>query len=252
MVANQKTPRQEIIDQVLTLLGNNIVEVDVTLDDLNVAMELALDRYRQRSSNAVQEAVFFLTLRPEMQTYTLPKEIIEVSRVHRRGLSANAGNTTGNQYDPFSLAYTNLYLLQPTGQGDLLTYEYYNQWLETAGKMFGSEYDFRWDSREHKLIIFRHQQVNEDVLLTAYMSVTEDGILTGTYSRPWVRSYALAQTKFILGQAYEKFSSIPGPNGAITLNGAQLKAEAAAEMTALEEDLNKYQDGGRPLPFMIG
>jgi hypothetical protein len=252
MVANQKTPRQEIIDQIKTLLGDKLIEVDAELENYTTALDIALDRYRQRSSNAVQEAVFFLTLRPEMQTYTLPKEIQEVTRIHRRGLSANAGNTTGNQYDPFSLAYTNLYLLQPTGQGDLLTYEYYNQWLETAGRMFGSEYDFRWDSREHKLIIFRHQQVHEDVLLTAYMSVNEDGLLLGTYSRPWIRSYALAMVKMIIGQAYEKFSSIPGPQGAITLNGSQLKAEGQAEMTTLEEEINKYRDGGRPLPFMIG
>lgn len=252
MAANQKTPRQEIIDQILVLLGNSLVDVDIELIDLNTALDLALDKYRQRSSNAVQEAGFFLTLRPDMDNYTLPKEIVEITRVWRRGLSANSGNTTGNQFDPFSLAYTNLYLLQPTGQGDLLTFEYYNQFLQTAGRLFGSNYDFRWDARQHKLMIIRHQQVNEDVLLTAYMAVPEDGILTDIYSRPWVRSYALAQTKWILGQAYEKFSSIPGPNGSITLNGAQLKAEAEKEMTDLEEQINKYTDGGKPLPFIFG
>lgn len=252
MVANNKTPRQELIDEVKTLLGNNVVDVDLTLDDYNLAVKIAIERYRQRSTSASSEVFFFLTLRPEMQTFTLPNEIIEVARIHRRGLSANAGNTTGNQYDPFSLAYTNLYLLQPTGQGDLLTYEYYNQWLETAGKMFGSEYDFRWDANTHKLTIIRHQQVHEDVVLTAWMTQSDDNIILGNYSKPWIRSYALAQAKMILGQAYEKFSSIPGPQGAITLNGAQLKAEAATAMTELEEEIKKYMDGGRPLPFMIG
>ena len=252
MVATSKTPRQELIDQVKTLLGNNVIDVDLTLEDYDLAVQIALERYRQRSTNAATEAFFFLTLRPEMQTYTLPKEIIEVTKIHRRGLSANAGNTTGNQYDPFSLAYTNLYLLQPTGQGDLLTYEYYNQWLETAGKLFGSEYDFRWDSNQHKLTIIRHQQVHEDVVLSAWKVNSDNEIIEGTYSRPWIRSYSLAQAKFILGQAYEKFSSIPGPQGAITLNGAQLKAEATTEMANLEEEIKRYSEGGRPLPPLIG
>jgi hypothetical protein len=252
MSANQKTPRQKLIDQILIMLGNNVVDIDLTLDDLNLAVDLAIERYEQRSSNAVEEASFFLTLRPETQSYTLPKEIIEVQAIYRRGLSVNAGNTTSNQYDPFSLAYTNLYLLQPTGQGDLLTFEFYSEWIETAGKLFGSTYDFRWDSRTNKLMIIRHQQVNEDVLLKTYMKVSEDGLITGRYSGPWIRSYALAQAKLILGQAYEKFSSIPGPNGAITLPGATLKAEAAAEITDLENQLNTYQDGGRGLPFIIG
>lgn len=252
MAAKEKSPRQKLLDQVLIMLGNNVIEIDLTLDDLNLCVDLALDRYRQRSQNSTEEASFFLSLAPETQSYTLPKEIIEVESVLRRSLSANSGQTTAGQYDPFSLAYTNLYLLQPTGQGDLLTFELYNQYLETAGKLFGSTYDFRWDDRTSRLTIIRHQQIHEDVLLKTHMSVTEDTLITGRYSGPWLRSYTLAQAKLILGQAYEKFSSIPGPNGAITLPGATLKAEAVAEITDLEAQLNAYQDGGRPLPFIIG
>lgn len=252
MAANEKSPRQKLIDQVLIMLGNNVVDIDLTLSDMDLAVDLALERYKQRSSNSVEEASFFLTLRPEAQSYTLPKEIVEVESILRRGLSVNAGNTSGNQYDPFSLAYTNLYLLQPTDQGDLLTFEFYSEWIETAGKLFGSTYDFRWTDRTNKLTIIRNQQIHEDVLIKAYMEVSEDGLITGRYSGPWLRSYTLAQAKMILGQAYEKFSSIPGPNGSITLPGATLKAEAAAEITDLENQLNTYQDGGRGLPFIIG
>lgn len=252
MTANAKTPRQKMLDQVLILLGNNLIEVDLTVDDLNTAADLAIDRYRQRSGNSTQEAAFFLTLRPDAQEYTLPKEIVEVQGVFRRGLSANAGQTTGNQYDPFSLAYTNLYLLQPTGQGDLLTFEYYSEWQKTAGKLFGSTYDFRFDNRTGKLTILRHQQVLEDVGLIAQFDVDEAGLLTSRYSLPWIRSYTIAMCKMILGQAYEKFSGIPGPNGQVTLNGSQLKAEALTEMNDLEQQINNYQDGGRPLPFLIG
>ena len=251
MAAIQKTPRQILIDQVLTLLGNNLIDVDLEFEDLDLAVTMALERYRQRAGNATQEAVFFLTLRPEEQSYTLPKEVIEVEAITRRGLSANT-TTTSNQYDPFSLAYTNLYLLQPTGQGDLLTFEYYSEWLETAGKLFGATYDFRWDSRTNRLIILRNQRVNEDVLIKVYMDVNDDLLISGRYSKPWIRSYSVAQTKLILGQAYEKFSGVPGPNGQITLNGAQLKAEAIAEMTDLEDQLRMYQDGSKPLPFLIG
>ena len=252
MVANQISAKQKVIRQALTMLGDNLVDIDVSPEDTNTALELALDRYRQRSSDSTQEAVFFLTLQPERQTYTLPKEIIEVQSIKRRGLSANEGQTTGNQYDPFQLAYTNLYLLQPTGQGDLLTFEYYNQWLNTAGRMFGAVYDFRWDARQHKITIIRHQEVNEDVLLIAYMDVSDDALIEGRYSRPWIRSYTIAQLKMIIGQAYEKFSSIPGPNGTITLNGAQLKAEAEKEIADLENQISTYQVGNRPLPFLIG
>jgi hypothetical protein len=94
--------------------------------------------------------------------------------------------------------------------------------------------------------------VLEDVGIVAYMDVTEDALIVGRYSQPWIRGYALAVSKMILGQAYEKFSSIPGPNGQVVLNGAQLKAEGTAEMALLESQIDNYQDGGRPLPFLIG
>ncbi len=252
MTANQKTPRQKTLDEILLMLGNEIVDVDIGLDSLNLALDLSIERYRQRSSNSMEEGAFFLTLRPETTTYTLPEEIVEVTAILRRGLSVNAGMTTSNQYDPFSLAYTNLYLLQPTGQGDLLTYEYYSQWIETAGKLFGSTYDFRWEPTSKKLTIIRNQRVNEDVLIKAYYDKAEDMLLNGRYSKPWIRSYGMAQAKLMIAQAYEKFSSLPGPNGSITLPGAALRDQANAEITDLEAQLNNYIDGGRPLPFIIG
>jgi hypothetical protein len=55
-----------------------------------------------------------------------------------------------------------------------------------------------------------------------------------------------------LGEAREKFATIAGPAGGTVLNGAALKAEAAAEMDALMIDLANYVDGGSPMWFTIG
>ena len=252
MAPQEKAPKQILREDILTLLGNNLIDVDLTTADLDMAIKVAVEKYRQRSSNAVTETGFFLTLSPNSTSYTLPKEVIEIESIQRRGLSADAGSSTAQQYDPFSLAYTNLYLLQPTGQGDLLTYDLYSQWLGTAGKLFGATYDFRWDSYQNKLTIIREQRVYEDVLLKAYLEVPEDSLITGRYSSTWLRNYSTAKAKEILGQAYEKFSAIPGATGSITLNGAQLKAEAVAEMNALEEQLKTYQSGERPIGIVIG
>ena len=71
-------------------------------------------------------------------------------------------------------------------------------------------------------------------------------------SLPWLRDYTLAQCKMMLGQAYEKFSTIAGPQGGTSLNGSALKTEAQAMMEKLEEDLKNYIDGGDPLSFIIG
>lgn len=252
-----KKARQEMRQDILTILGNDMIEVDdqLTPNTLDRCIKFAVERYRQRASNAVEESIVFLTLDEEQQDYFLPEEVITVRKVYRRGLSSSAsvGSDVSSEFDPFDLAFTNLYLLQAGGQGGLVTYESYHQYLETAGKLFGSEYNFTWDERSKRLRIIRYQRVKEEALLQVYNQVPEELLLADQYgSKPWLRSYATAQAKMILGQVYEKFSNIPGPGGGFVLNGSQLKAEAQAEMETLELELQRFRDNSDPLGFIIG
>ena len=106
--------KQDIINDVKTMLGGSMVEVELDPNDYQTALRISLDRYRQRSSNAVEEAYVFLELQYEQTEYYLPQEITDVRQIFRRGL----GGTNGGTYiDPFSLAYTNLYLLQAGAGG---------------------------------------------------------------------------------------------------------------------------------------
>jgi hypothetical protein len=72
------------------------------------------------------------------------------------------------------------------------------------------------------------------------------------YSGIWIKDYALANCKMMLGQAYEKFATIASPQGGTSLNGAALKAEGKAEMDQLELDLINNKDNQQPLTFVIG
>jgi opacity protein-like surface antigen len=57
--------------------------------------------------------------------------------------------------------------------------------------------------------------------------------------RQWIRRYALALTKEMLGGVRGKYQSVPIPGDAATLDFARLLSEAAAEKTALIEELQK-------------
>lgn len=252
---NISTPKQKLIKQILTLLGNNIIDLDdhLTTDDIMTCIDLALDRYRQRAGNSQEESIAFLTLQPDQQDYILPQETMEVREIFRKSLSpTTSGQSSATEFDPFNIAYTNIYLLQAGGQQGLATWELYNEYLETASLLFGGHYNFTWDHRTKRLRIVRNQKVEEEVLLWIYNRIPDESIITDTYAGPWVRSFALAQAKMILGQAYEKFNQLAGPQGGVTLNGASLKAEGKEEMDKLEEELRVYIDGSNPLGFIVG
>ncbi len=59
----------------------------------------------------------------------------------------------------------------------------------------------------------------------------------------WIRKFSLALSKETLGQIRGKFgNSVPIPGDNITLNASELLSQAAAEMTALKDELNKQLD----------
>lgn len=55
--------------------------------------------------------------------------------------------------------------------------------------------------------------------------------------KQWIRRYALAVSKEMLGQVRSKFSTVPIPGESINLNGDALLAQAKDEQTALKEEL---------------
>ena len=73
-----------------------------------------------------------------------------------------------------------------------------------------------------------------------------------TWAGIWIRDYALANCKVMLGEAREKFSQIASPQGGTALNGSALKTEGKAELERLEMDIINNKDNQQPLTFVIG
>jgi len=60
--------------------------------------------------------------------------------------------------------------------------------------------------------------------------------------KQWIRRFALALTKEMLGQVRGKFSTVPIPGESVTLNAADLLGQAKAEQDALRDELKTTLD----------
>ena len=249
-MAKDKSNRAKIIDDIRNILGDGMVDVELDPKHYEQGLDLAVDRFRQRSSNANEESTLFLRMLANTNEYTLPNEIIEVRETFRRALGSD--EQSGIDIDPFELAYTNLYFLQAGRIGGLATWEAFSQYQETVGRLFGNKINFTWDTATKKLTLVRKPVHDETLLLQVYMLRTDETLLTDPYAKPWLRDYALAQCKMMLGEARSKFGNLPGAQGGVTLNGETLKNEATATLERLEDEIQKYSDGGDPLTFVIG
>jgi hypothetical protein len=115
-----QTGQQEIYDYVKTSLGDGMVEVELDPKHYETALQRAINRYRQRSSNAVEESYAFLELKQDQNKYILPDEIINVRELGRRTVgSRSESGQGGTLFEPFNLAYTNTYLLRAGAAGGL-------------------------------------------------------------------------------------------------------------------------------------
>lgn len=248
-----ETEKQKIVEYIQTMLGDGMIDVELDPKHYNIAIERALNKFRQRSSNSVEESFGFLTLQTDVNEYTLSKEVMQVRQVFRRTVgSRTGGGDGGTLFEPFNLAYTNTYLLASTQMGGIATYYMFASYQKEVGKMFGSYINFDWNSTTKKLRITQRPRGEENVLLWMYNHKPDFILLQDTFANQWLKDYALATCKLMLGEAREKFAQIASPQGATSLNGTALKAEGKAEMETLELDLVNYKDGGMPLTFVIG
>jgi hypothetical protein len=57
--------------------------------------------------------------------------------------------------------------------------------------------------------------------------------------KQWIRKYTLALSKELLGAIREKYSSVPIPDGEVSLDGAALRSEAQVEKDELVKQLRE-------------
>jgi hypothetical protein len=250
------TPRQKLLHQVNLLMGGEIVDLELDAEHFNVALDVALGRYRQRSGNSMEESFVFLDVQPEVAAYKLSDEVQEVLNVYRRSIAGSAG---GASVDPFSLAFTNnIYLMQNpagmggSGAGTLATYDFAMQYQSLVGRMFGRDVMYTYDSSTHVLTLERRFGSVEQVALHVYNMRPETVLLGDPYALPWLREYTIAMCKQMMGEARSKFSTIAGPQGGFSLNGAEMKTEARAEMDRLEKELLDLMDQHNGWPIVCG
>jgi hypothetical protein len=247
------TQKQEVFDYVHTSLGGGMVDVELDPVHYETALKDALDRFRQRSDNSVEESYMFLPLVQDQNDYILPNEVIEVRQIYRRSIgSRSGGGDGGTLFEPFNLAYTNTYLLASSNMGGVATYNMFAQYQELVGRMFGSFIEFKWNTTTKKLTILQRPRQGEEVLLECYNYRPDSELLKDYLAQKWLRDYTLAKCKYMLGEARSKFNTIAGPQGGTSLNGDALKQEAQAEMERLEIEVKTQTGGGQGYSFAIG
>ena len=87
------TKKQEVFDYVNAMLGGGMIDVELDPIHYETALNKALNRFRQRSDNAVEESYLFLDTIIDVNEYTLPSEVMEVRKMFRRSIGSRPGTS---------------------------------------------------------------------------------------------------------------------------------------------------------------
>ena len=246
------TLKQNLFEYVRLQLGSQIIDIELDAEHFEAAYQRTIGVYRQRSQNAYEESYTFLELVTNVNIYDLPQEVISVRQIYRRTFGDSTGPFASN-FDPFSQASMNVYLMNFNVAGGLATYEFYSDYVKMAGRMFGAYMNYTFNPVTKKLQLIRDPKgTGESVLMWTYNLKPEFNLLSDFQIQQWIRDYMVANSKLIIGEAREKFSTLAGPQGGGSLNGAAMKAEGQAGIDKCLEDLRNYVDGSQPLSFIIG
>jgi len=247
-----ETLKQDLFKYVQYQLGGQIIDLELDAEHYEAAYRNTVGTYRQRAQNAYEESYSFMELVANVNIYDLPQEVITVRQIFRRTFGDSTGPFASN-FDPFSQASMNVYLMNFNVSGGLATYDFYSQYVELAGRMFGAYMNYTWNPVTKKLQLIRDPKgTGENVLLWTYNLKPEVNMLQDFQIQQWIRNYMYGNCKLIIGEAREKFATIAGPQGGGSLNGAAMKAEGTAVMAQCLEDLKNYVDGSQPLTWVIG
>ena len=246
------TLKQNLVEYVRLQLGADIIDIELDPAHYEAAYQKTLGTYRQRAQNAYEESYSFMYLVKDENIYQLPQEVISVRQIFRRTFGDATGPFASN-FDPFAQASLNVYLMNFNVAGGLATYDFYSQYVELAGRMFGAYMNYTYNPVTKKLQLVRDpKSSNEAVLLWTYNLKPEINLLSDFQISQWIRDYMVANCKMIIGEAREKFATIAGPQGGGSLNGTAMKGEAQTQMDALIDQLSKYVDASQPLTWVIG
>jgi hypothetical protein len=237
--------RLRLINILKAQLGYPALCVELSEEQFNVAIDNALDTYRQLSVGAYERRFFIFPLNANQTVYHLnsPQDrtdaVVQVMKIHRMNMYGVTGSGPDNTWGQ---AWAQQWYNMSGGAGDLLSVHLVHAWSEEYTKIFAGDIPFTWNEARRELALLRMVRTPEKVVLEVELERSEQELLLDRWCKQFIQNWALAECKEYLGMIRSKYSSgTPGPAGTITLNGETMLAEARQDFTELKQALLDYE-----------
>lgn len=223
-------------------LGYPVVDVELTPEQIDHAINLALMEFRTRSGMAYKRGFFFMPLKANEQRYQLTSKATDMNKiVDVLGVYRMSGSFLSTAHGAGVYGQIVLQHMYNMGTFDLLSFHIMSEYTKLLEMLFAARITYQWNEQKRELFINHRFAMNEKlVCIEATSERTEQDLMTDRYARTWIRKWALAQCRMMLAETRGKFSTLPGAGGGVSLNASDLRQQAKEDMEACIADIDDY------------
>jgi len=224
---------REILDFILARLGYPVVKVELTPFQIKTAIDEAIQRMSYHAPMWSKQYAVFQTVAGQ-NLYELPQFIADnlTYVVYKKTLLSIQAQAGTLEFDYFIKYFQDAHLFSDFSVGEFYILQMH---LEMVRKILSQEGS--WDVLNNRILQLNPTPVVDDYCILEYRALDANTIHPAYKS--WIKRFALACAKEILGQIRSKFKSLPGPGGGAQLNGDALIEQATKEKEKLLEELLK-------------
>lgn len=241
------TTKEEFSQYCLRKLGSPLIQINVSVDQIDDRIDEALQLFYEQHYNATEEHIIFYPITSTDVTngfIALPGDIIGVTDVLRPQLASGASSLDYQAFINDIYSFTSPYIY-----GDLTYYYMTEMRISQLKNLLIAERRFNYNTLSNKLIIaggLGDSYTKEGYLLIKCLKKLhgEQDTIIDTNDVPyniwkdvWLRDYATALIKMQWGQNLSKYQNVQMLGG-VVMNGDQIKKEAADEIQLIQEKLN--------------
>ena len=245
--------RNKIANNIRYELGYPIVEVELTQEQVNYAIDHAISILRQRTGVAYKRGFFFMAIKPNQQRYYLTNKIagmnkiVDVLGVYRMTSAFLSSAHGAGVYGQIVLQH-----MYNMGAFDLLSYHIMSEYTKLMEILFASRITYNWNEQTREIWLHHKFPKSEPMIcIEATQERTEQEIMSDRYLQPWIQRYSGAMCRLMLSESRGKFSALPGATGSLSLNASDLRQAGAALM---EQCMNEIDQNvvERPEEYGLG
>lgn len=242
------TTKDEFKSYVLRRLGEPIIKVDVTPEQLDDIIDFALEYYYEYHYAGHKKVYYAHQITDQNKIdgwFSVPDTIISITSLLR---PQHYYMGTGMWNVQYQWAMNNW---NSINNGHVQDYWFAMNRLEFIDQILNESIPIRFQKHENRVYVdtnWEDFQTGEYIVLEGYEKITPD-LNPDIWKDQWLIRYVSALTKRQWGQNLKKFESVQLPGG-VTLNGQQMYDEANDEVLNLEtEMINTYSP---PIGHVIG